>query len=137
MNAKKKIPSIVEQVKSAGESFAKWGRGEKRLRTTIATRDGKRSVAYTTRLELEAKLKDAEVFKGYRAELGLSQPQFARLIHSTPAAIKQWETGRRAIPSTVRALAELALNIPEARRHLEATAESSATSASASTRKRA
>jgi len=27
MNTKKRIPSIAEQVKAAGESFAKWVRG--------------------------------------------------------------------------------------------------------------
>lgn len=142
MTAKKKIPSIAEQVKAAGESFGKWGRGEKRLRTTIATRDGARSTFSATRPELEAKLKEAENFKGMRAGLGLSQPQFAQLIQATAAAVKQWETGRRAIPRPVQALAELVLTVPEARKHLEAhnsglSANARSATATAGTRKRA
>jgi|GEM_PF-3325782 len=116
----KKIPSIADQVKASG--LDGWARGETRLRTTIVSRDGASHTARMTRPELEEKQLQAKAFQGIRASLDLTQPDFARLIHATPAAVRQWEQARRAIPAPVLALAELARDIPAVRARLEATA---------------
>lgn len=137
MTTKKKIPSIAEQARAGGADFEGWARGDTRLRTTIATKDGRRSTAYLTRVELEAKLQRAQAFKAIRAELELSQPKFARLLHAGPAAVQQWESGRRSIPAPVFALAELAREMPAVRKRLEATAAPMARPATTGTQKRA
>jgi DNA-binding transcriptional regulator YiaG len=104
---RKKTPSIGDQLAAAAPALKAWGRGEMRLRTTIATKDGGRHTEDLTRAELDAKRAAAEAFRNIRAELGVSQPLFASLLRSTPAAVRQWEQGRRKIPDPVLALAQL------------------------------
>lgn len=105
---RKKTPSIGDQLAAAAPALKAWGRGEMRLRTTIANKDGGRHTESLTRAELDAKREAAEVFRTIRAELDVSQPLFASILHSTPAAVRQWEQGRRKIPDPVLALAQLA-----------------------------
>lgn len=138
MTARKKIPSIAEQARQVAAELSGWVRGETRLRTTIATKGGGRTIAHATRPELEAKLQRAKALQAIRADLGMSQPSFAHLIQSTPPAVRQWEQGRRAIPNTVFALAELARAMPAVRKRLEAmTASASGAAKVAGSRKRA
>jgi DNA-binding transcriptional regulator YiaG len=126
----KKIPSIAGQIAVGGASLDKWTSGETRLRSTFATKDGGRVTARLTRGEMDARIKaheeakkaNAQVMKEIRAELELSQPKFARLLHTGPAAVKQWESARRTIPGSVLALAEIARDFPAVRERLEATA---------------
>jgi DNA-binding transcriptional regulator YiaG len=138
MTTRKKIPSIEEQARKEAESLRGWAKGETRFKATLVYADGSRSTAHVTRDELDAKLKRAQASKGIRADLELSQSQFARLLHAGAAAVQQWEQGRRAIPDPVFALAELARDIPQARRRLEATAAAMVrATASVGTQKRA
>jgi DNA-binding transcriptional regulator YiaG len=123
MTTKKKIPSIQEQARKGAEALGKWAKGETRFKATMVYADGSRSTSHVTRDELETKLQRAQAFKAIRADMELSQPQFARLLHAGSAAVQQWEQGRRSIPEPVLALAELARDIPAARKQLEATAE--------------
>jgi DNA-binding transcriptional regulator YiaG len=137
MTTRKKIPSIEEQARKGTESLRNWTKGKTRFKATMVYADGSHSTAHVTRDELEAKLQRAQAFKGIRADLELSQSQFARLLHAGAAAVQQWEQGRRAIPDPVLALAELARDIPQARRRLEATAVPMARITGGGTQKRA
>ncbi len=122
MTTRKKIPSIEEQARKGVDSLRDWAKGKTRFKATMVYADGSRGTAHVTRDELEVKFQRARAFKDIRANLELSQPQFARLLHASSAAVQQWEQGRRSIPDPVFALAELARDIPQARRRLEATA---------------
>ncbi len=137
MTSRKKVPSIEEQARKGAESLRDWAKGKTRFKATMVYADGSRSTTHVTRDELEAKLQRAQAFKNIRADLELSQPQFARLLHAGASAVQQWEQGRRAIPDPVFALAEIARDIPQARRRLEATAAPLANAKTGGIRKRA
>jgi DNA-binding transcriptional regulator YiaG len=120
----KKTPSISEQIRDNAADFEGWVRGDTRFRITIADKNGSRSTFHATRAELEAiKIRRAAAFKEIRSALHLSQARFARLLHVATGTLKGWEIARRAVPEHVYRLAELARDIPAARKHLEATAE--------------
>lgn len=80
--------------------------------------DGSRHVENLTRAEFDAKLKRIDTFRSIRDQLELSQPGFANLLHSTPAAVRQWEQGRRTIPDPILLLAQLAQD-PKVRMRME------------------
>jgi DNA-binding transcriptional regulator YiaG len=120
MTTRKKIPSIEDQALKGVDSLKDWAKGGNRFRTTMIYADGSRTTTHLTRNELEFKLKRAQAFKEIRADLDLSQSQFARLLQAGTSAVQQWEQGRRSIPNPVFALAEIARNIPQARRQLVA-----------------
>ena len=137
MTSRKKIPSIEEQARKGAASLKDWAKGKTRFKATMVYADGSRTTAHVTRDELESKLQRAQAFKGIRADMELSQSQFARLLHAGSAAVQQWEQGRRAIPDPVFALAEIARDIPQARRRLESTAVPMARASAGGTQKRA
>lgn len=117
MSSKKNL-SIAEQIRQGKESVVKWKRGELKLRTTVVDSDGKRATSMMTRNDLEARRKKAELIRSLRAQVGMSQPEFAKLIHVGSDALKQWETTRRAVPEHVLALASLAVSMPSVRTRL-------------------
>jgi len=49
-----------------------------------------------------------------RKALGLSQAQFAKLIDTPVATLRDWEQGRYTPPGSVRVLCKIAINHPEA-----------------------
>lgn len=116
---KKRIPSVAVQARKGVAELDKWAKGETRFRITLATKDGSRNTFQATRDELKEKLGRADFLKSIRTELKLSQPGFARLLHTGVSALRQWEQGRRAIPDPVLALADIARAIPKARKRLE------------------
>ena len=118
MTPRKKISTLSSQLREAGDSFDSWNKGTLRLRTTIMAQDGSRHVEHLTRPEYDAKMKRIETFRGIRDNLELSQPGFANLLHSTPAAVRQWEQGRRTIPDPILLLAQLAQD-PKVRMRME------------------
>ena len=117
---KKRTPSIVEQARQGIAALDKWAKGETRFRVTMAAKDGTRTTFRATRDELNAKIKRAESFKKIRAEMDLSQPEIAQLLHVGPGTVKGWEIARRAIPENVMVLATLAKEMPAVRKRLEA-----------------
>jgi DNA-binding transcriptional regulator YiaG len=119
MSSKKTI-SISDQLKRGADSLAKWKRGELKLRTTIVDTDGKRATSMMSRNDLDVRRKKAELIRSLRAQAGMSQPEFAKLIHVGSDALKQWETTRRAVPEHVLALASLAVSMPSVRTRLAA-----------------
>ncbi len=137
MSTRKKIPSIEDQARKGATSLKDWAKGKTRFKATMVYADGSRSTTHVTKDELEVKLQRAQAFKGIRADMDLSQSQFARLLHAGSSAVQQWEQGRRAIPDPVFALAEIARDIPQARRRLEATAAPMIPSIGGGTQKRA
>ncbi len=126
----KKTPSIAEQAREGAAELDGWVRGATRFRVTVAGKDGSRAAFHATRDELAAiKKQRAGALKEIRGTLQMSQDGFARLLHVAPGTLKGWEIARRAVPEHVYRLAELARDIPAARAHLEATAESAILSA--------
>jgi DNA-binding transcriptional regulator YiaG len=119
MNTKKPI-SIAEQLRRGIEGTEKWKSGSLKLRTTIVEGDGTSTTAMMSRADLDLRRQRAALIKSLRAKVGMSQPEFAKLIHVGPAALKQWETTRRAIPEPVLALASLAVSMPSVRTRLAA-----------------
>jgi DNA-binding transcriptional regulator YiaG len=100
------------------EELDAWNKGTIRFRTTFTGQDGSRHVEQLTRSEFDAKMKRIETFRSIRDNLELSQPGFANLLHSTPAAVRQWEQGRRTIPDPILLLAQLAQD-PKVRMRME------------------
>jgi len=103
----KKTPTIIDQLTGGSAALDAWGRGDARLRTTIVSKDGRRHTQDMNRAELDARRARVEAFKEIRTKLEFSQPQFAGLLHASPAAVRQWEQGRREIPDYILALADL------------------------------
>ncbi len=119
----KKFPSIAEQVREGAADLDGWIRGDTRFRVTIAGKDGSRSTFNATHAELEEiKTHRAVALKKIRSAMHMSQSGFARLLHVATGTLKGWEIARRAVPEHVYRLAELARDIPAARKYLEATA---------------
>lgn len=119
MSTKKPI-SIAEQLRRGIEGTEKWKQGSLKLRTTVVEADGTSTTAMMSRADLDVRRKRADLIKALRAKVGMSQPEFAKLIHVGPAALKQWETTRRAIPEPVLVLASLAVSMPSVRTRLAA-----------------
>ncbi len=118
MKTKKKLPSIVQQVREAGNDFKAWGNGKKKLRTTIMSADGSRTTSHFTRDEMDEKLKNADLIRTIRSDLKMSQPEFAKLMKVAPATVKSWEISKRNVPPIAIALAQLAHDMPSVRRWL-------------------
>jgi DNA-binding transcriptional regulator YiaG len=117
--AQKKTMSVAEQLRRGMEGHEKWRSGELKLRTTIVERSGQSHTAAMTKSELDVRMLKAKFIRSLRSQVGMSQPEFASLIHVSPAALRQWETTRRAIPDNVLALASLAATMPSVRIRLE------------------
>ncbi len=113
-----KKSELAADLLKAFDDVEAWNKGSLRLRTTITAQDGSRHVEHLTRSEFDGKMKRIATFRGIRDRLDLSQPGFANLLHATPAAVRQWEQGRRAIPDPILLLAQLAQD-PKVRMRME------------------
>jgi DNA-binding XRE family transcriptional regulator len=118
MPPRKKSQPVSSKLRSAFDSFDAWKKGTVRLRATFTGPNGARLVQHLTGPEFDAKMKRMDTFRGIRDQLKLSQPGFANLLHSTPAAVRQWEQGRRSIPDHILLLAKLAQD-PKVRKLME------------------
>ncbi len=121
MKTKPKLPTVAEQARQGVKDLDDWTKGKTKFRATLVGKDGSRSTSLVTRNELNAKIKASIEMKAIRADLKLSQPEFASLMRVAPATVKSWEIARRQVPATALALAQLAHDMPSVRRRLYAT----------------
>ncbi len=121
MKTKSKFPTVAEQARQGIKDLDAWAKGTLKFRATFVGKDGSRSTSLVTRNELNAKIKASVEMKAIRADLKMSQPEFASLLKVAPATVKSWEIARRQVPATALALAQLAHDMPSVRRRLFAS----------------
>lgn len=75
---------------------------------------------YASRVDLDERRRRVDAIKNIRSVMGLSQPEFAKLMHVGTATLRNWEYGRRMIPEAMLILAELLRDMPAVRKPLMA-----------------
>ncbi len=95
-----------------------WKSGNKKFKTTIMEKPGKRTELSASEPELNILEQRRKAFNAFRRDIGATQEEIAKAVHVSTRTVEGWEMGRRKIPETVLVLTELMREFPNVRKRL-------------------
>lgn len=114
---KKKILTLSAQLEQNLKDVKAYKSGKMKFRTTVVAKDGTRSTWKESGPEEKVRRKRIILFKGMRADLGLSQSEMAAALHVSTKTVQGWEIGN-PIPEPLFILTELIHDLPAVRKRL-------------------
>jgi DNA-binding transcriptional regulator YiaG len=111
--------SLDDTLKRLVQETKDYAAGKTRLKTTLLSPTGERSVFYESLPEAKARRARRDQFKAIRSMLGLTQPKMAQALRVSVNTLKGWEAGK-PIPEVAMTLAEVLNDFPAVRKKLTA-----------------